>query len=208
MKEKTLIGNVKINDFDEIAQIYLVNSTYYSVIYKEKEEYYTVSKELAIEVGKIILLFFKSLKHGGMIIRQGESEEEKWIKLTRYLSKEHNLSPKYLEVYANVYHSLESSYFDMEEFEDRAILSKRNAIRSKDNLLKAIVGTIFPIDEIKEVDSLDEDPDLITKLKEIKRNVDIYKDVRNKYVNNNPKLKLELLNWTPLEVDKLRLNSN
>ncbi|MCQ4924939.1 hypothetical protein NE686_17700 [Tissierella carlieri] len=180
---KSLVSEVKIKDFEDKVQVYLVNNSYFSVVYGEKEEYYTKNKKLASIVGAIILTFYKNLNLGASIFNQSISEEEsleeeRWSKLLEFLKEESKKNGVDWEISLGVYRSLEDSYNDAisKEIQEKELLSKRTSIRSKDNLVTTVVK--------------------ITSLfnkEEAEKNLGRYKKVRNEYIKANPQLNLSLL---------------
>lgn len=176
MDKKELIEEIKIDDFKGRVQVNFVNNSYYSVVYRSKEEYYTTSKKVAFVVGKIILTYFKTLNSGLTIFRANQSEEEKWKQFLEFLRQESQASKVDWEICLGVYKSLEANYDDMDEIKDKSILSTRNSIITKDNLIKTINKVIYPLSK-----------------KEAIRNVEIYRGLRNGYVKENPELELKPL---------------
>lgn len=175
---KSLIGEVKIKDFEEKVQVYLVNNSYFSVVYREKEEYYTKSKKLASVVGTIILTFYKNLSLGASIFNQSISEEERWSKLLEFLKEESRKTDVDWEICVSIYRSLEDSYNDAisKEIQEKELLSKRTTVRSKDNL----VTTVIKITSLFNKEEAD-------------KNLGRYKKLRNEYIKANPQLNLNLL---------------
>lgn len=175
-EKKELVEEIKVDGFNQSVQVFFVNNSYYSIVYKEKEEYYTTDKKVAFLVGKIILNYFKTLDKSLTIFKNAQSEEEKWKQFIEFLRQESQISKVDWEICLGVYRSLEASHDDMDTIEDKSILSKRNSIRTKDNLVKTINKVVYPLSQ-----------------GEAKRNVSIYKGLRNGYIKNNPELNLELL---------------
>ena len=163
--DKKLIGEIKVDGFKETVQVYFVNNKYYSVEYKDKEEYYTTKKEVALPVGKIILTYFKYLNQAIGIFNQKKSDENKWMDFLQFLREESKASKIDWEICLGVYHSLEATYNDStdKEIKDRTILSRRAAIRNKDNLINTINKIVLPINE-----------------KGAERNIEIYRKLRDR----------------------------
>jgi len=136
--EKKLVKEVKIGNFDGVAEIYNVNGKYYSVEYKGKEEYYTKDAKLAHSVAGVILFFNKNLKLGTEVFSKQATDEEKWKALLTFLNKEAKDNEAARDVCMGIYKSLESYYYDSVDKKDDPALNIRSTIRSKDNLMMAI----------------------------------------------------------------------
>lgn len=182
MRNKILVETISLKDprsFEEVT-ILDVNNTYYEVVYKGKEEYYTKSLEIARLVGKIILIFYLNLNRGNSILfSKNKSDEEKWVELVRFLQKESNKTIADKEVAISIYKTIEETYYDQLELdssEKKEILSSRYTIRNKDNLMNT-VNKISSLMNKREAD----------------KNLERYKKLRNEFVRKNPQLKLELL---------------
>lgn len=175
---KMLMNEVRIEDFKDVVQVYLINNSYFSVAYKEKEEYYTKDKKLALIVGKIILTFYKNLNLGISIFSQNSSEEIKWAKFLQFLREESSKNDVDWQICLSIYQSLEATYNDMasNESKDKNVISKRSVIRNKDYLMTTL-SKIASLFNEKEAD----------------KNLGRYKKLRNEYIKENPQLNLNLL---------------
>ncbi|MCK9470730.1 MAG: hypothetical protein M0Q88_03125 [Bacilli bacterium] len=168
---KDLISEVKIDGFEETAYVFNINNKYYSVVYKEKEEYYTTNIKVAMLVGKIILTFFKNLKTGYEILQRSSFDETGWREFYRFLKEESQKTEIDWDIAHSVYRSLQETYYDLKKMEDKKIVSLRSSIRSKDIISQLIKGTTALFNE-----------------KEAEKNLGRYKSIRNEYTKSNPQL--------------------
>lgn len=187
-----LVETLFIEGQEEVVSIFDVNGNYFSVVYKEKEEYYSKDLKKCILVGKMILKFYQDLsKSGNLLYVQNTSEEERWQELLRFLNKESEVNFINRELCISIYNSIEKSYYDMGEFSDEEsvkLYASRCMIRGKDNLMKAIK---------KVVSTLEEEEQKMGKFpkgySEAEINYNRYKRERNEFIGKNSHLKLELI---------------
>lgn len=138
MMEKKLVKEIKLERFNEVANVFLVNDKYYSVEYKGKEEYYTKDEKIAYSVAGVILFFYRSLMLGTEVFSKEASEQDKWKALIDFLNRESKGNEGARDVCMNVYKSLESYYYDSLDKKEDPSINIRTTIRSKDNLMMAI----------------------------------------------------------------------
>lgn len=175
--EKKLVKEVNIEGFKGVASIYGV-ANYYEVEYKGKVEYLSKDIKLALAVAKVILFFYKNLAAGSLIFSEDIEMEEKWAKLTNLLSSESKNDENARGVCANIYSALSSAYQNSidTEGEEQKYLPTKASVSNKDYLnfsIHQVVARVNPSEALN--------------------NFRRYQKTRNKFAEENPQFKLDIL---------------
>ncbi len=182
MVKKQLVKELGTEDK---VSIFLVNNSYFSVEYREKEEYYTKNRDIAFLVGKTILSFFENYKRGVRLLQDSEGSEEGWVNLVRYLRAESRNSEESYEIAMGVYRSLEKLYSNM-NIEDKNIARLRTQVQMKDLLTFVTIKLAYLFEvENKLTESFDNS--------EAQKNALRYKRVRDHFVSQRKELSLKIL---------------
>lgn len=177
--EKKLVKEVSYEGFNGKCNVNLIDNSYYTVEYKGKDEYFAKKEEIAFAVARVILFFYKNLSKGAHVFAKDIEDEIKWKELLAFLSGESKENKVAMDVCKSIYNSLESAYYDSLECdtaEGKKVLSTKSAIRNKDNLMIAI----------HRVTAMNDPSEALNNFRR-------YQKSRNKFIEENPQLELDIL---------------